>query len=544
MLDKVFEFKTGGAIDPENYTISFVAISNKPILREGLSGKYYVSIDTSAINFNAKRFYLDHNKSFKNAIGKIIESKLDGEGNIKVKVQFFKDLKDSNEAFLKYKNGLSDSVSIGFGECEFEEGKEINSLPHYKITGGEVIELSAVWEGADPNAKLTKFEKKERSMQENKNNKGDNNMSNEVLEIIELAKSAGKEAQGLEAIKNGTSLSEFSKSLIEQSKITQAQNVITKKDELCFSLANYAKSVMSGKSEGDIEFAYGNNGYIIPNEFFNRFDKSVTKDNQGIIPTHLRADRFIEGVIAESNILGMCDILSGLSGNVDIPKDDSQISAYWVKEGEATTESKITTSKITLTPSTIKAKIKVSRQMMGMSALALESYIINSIKTAIKNKLENDLLYGEGNDASPIKGLFNASGVQSITDYFTKPDYAKTLEFAGKIADSNLNLDNTCFLANSKAMTKLQTTPLDAQSTNNYLLNQTRDYLAGYRFYMNNLVKDNNIIFGDFKNLIVGTWGSLQVLATRDEEGDLTFTGFYDIAAGIKREKAFVIAKA
>lgn len=545
-ISKKFEFGAKGMIDDENLIISFVAISNQPILRRGWGGeKYYVSIDTEAVSFNAKRFYLDHETTFKNAIGKIIESKLEADGSIKVRVQFYRDLKESYEAFLKYKNGLCDAVSVGFGDCVFEEMEAKEGLPHFKIAKGEIIELSAVWEGADPRAKIANF-KKEKEMEtikteENKMEFKENN-NDEVLKIVELARIAGREAEGLEAIKNGVNLADFSKSLIEASSINQYQGNRGAK-EFCFSLANYAHSVFAGKNVGDIELERGDSGYIIDNNFLTRFDKTATKDNEAIISTALRTDKFIEAVIAESNILSMCDFLSGLNGNVSIPKDTSTIQAHWVAEGASTPQSNVTTSKINLSPRAIKAKIKVTREMLSMSALALEGYIINSIKTAIRQKLENDLLYGEGNGTSPIMGLFNASGVQSIDNYFSAPDYSKTLEFAGKIAEANLNLDNTCFLANSKAMTKLQTTPLDKQSTNSYLLNQTRDYLAGYKFYMNNLVKDNNIIFGDFKNLIVGAWGNLQVIATRDEEGDLTFTGFYDLAAGIKREKAFVIAK-
>lgn len=261
------------AIDTEAATISFVALSKEPILRKDfLSGApYYVSIDTKNITFNAKRFYLDHDTSFENAIGTIKESKLDEGGNIKVVVQFFPELSKSHEAFLKYKNNLSDSVSVGFGDWKIEKRDAIEGIAHFHITSGEIIELSAVWEGADKRAKITEFQK----------TKGVN--MNETLQIIELAKIAGKEAQGLEAIKNNTSLKDFSKSLIEESKLTQAPPTPAKKKELCFSLANYAKSVFAGQSVGEIEFSQGSNGYIIPNSFYTRFESTqatTTTQNQ------------------------------------------------------------------------------------------------------------------------------------------------------------------------------------------------------------------------------------------------------------------------
>lgn len=562
-LEKTFSLKTKNSIDEKNYTIAFIAISNKPILRKRLDGsKYYISINTNSMDFKAENFYLDHDVSFEKVIGKIERSKIDEEGNIKVIVKFYEDIKLSHEAFLKYKNNLCDCVSIGIGECEFKEVEPIDGIKHFCITKGEIIELSAVWKGADPRAKVSNFSKdsKENHLNQQSNIKGElmqnpQTKEKEIKEILKLAEILGNPDLGIEAIKKDMNYEEFSNLMLKSSKENKGikQNMkdigvdynhaMEYKKDITYSLANYAKSVFSGKNIGEIEFKEGSNGYIIPNSFYSRFEVSKTQDNNAIISTIIRTDKFIENLLAKSNILGMCDVLTGLSGNISIPKDTSYIQAYWVKEGESTTTSKITTDKINLTPATIKAKIKVTRQMLGMSAISLESYIIHGIQEAIKQKLELDLLYGEGNDASPIKGVFNIDGVNSISNFFTSINYENTLEFAAKIAQSNLNLENTCFLANSKTMTKLQTTPLDAQARNSYLLNQERDYLAGYRFIMNNLIKDNHIVFGDFKNIIVGAWGSLQVLATRDEEGDLTFTGFYDLAAGVKTEKAFVIAK-
>lgn len=566
------------AFDEVNHTISFIALSANPtIKRKGFFGDFYVSIDTDKVQFNAKTFYLDHNVSFESAIGNITEFKKDESGNLKVKVQFYPDIEQSLNAFKKYQKGLSNSVSVGFGDCEIVEKDKIDNLPHYHIAQGEIVELSAVWQGADPNAIISSF-CKERDTTPNfhkeipmtqtpasQPNSQQGNLMNdtntqaelaefqalkarkdEEAQIIELGKIANAQDKALEALEKGTSYKDFSFSLLQDRPFSPAQSPKEPKENIDFSLANYALSVAKGERVGDINFKLGTNGYEIPNDYYTRFSaeqtKSIDATSAGFIPEYYRSDKFIEQVFVESNILGLCDKLTGLVGTLRIPRDNSSIKAYWVKEGEKTTPSKLGADSITLSPNTIKAKVLITRQMLGMTPFALESYIIREIKRAIRLRLEEDLLYGEKNDDCPIAGIFNVAGVQSIADYFTDTNYKKTLEFGGKLSDINLSTANTHFIANSKAMIHLQSTHYDADS-DKYLLNENASYLAGYKFVMNNLLQDNHAIFGDFNNVLIGTWGGLQVQALKDDEGDLIFTGFYDVGMEVKRANAFVVAK-
>ncbi|WP_300450422.1 phage major capsid protein [Helicobacter mastomyrinus] len=568
-------------IKENDWTISFTALSHNALIkRSGFFGDFYISINTDSIDFNAKTFYLDHSVSFENAIGKIIEFKRDTEGNLKVKVQFYPDIEESHNAFLKYQKGLSNSVSVGFGECEIVEKEKIDNLPHYHIQSGEIIELSAVWQGADPNAVISEFclskqnQTKEATMPQYNERALSNTDSkesqsyltqgvkmneelktqveqlsarqDEVKQIIELGKIANASDKALKAIETQMSYKEFSQSLIANNTFSENKITQSPRDNVHFSLANYALSVAKGERVGEIEFKQGTNGLEIPNDYYSRFEseqnKSIDSTSAGFIPEYYRSDKFIEQVFAESNILSLCDKLTGLVGTQRIPRDNSNIKAYWVNEGEKTTTSKLGADFITLSPHTLKAKVLITRQMLGMTPFALEAYIIREIKRAIKLRLEEDLLYGEKSDDCPINGIFNTTGVQSIAGYFSDTNYKKTLEFGGKLTGINLSIANTHFATNSKGMIHLQSTHYD-ESSEKYLLNERATYVAGYQYFMNNLIKDNHAIFGDYSNVLVGTWGGLQVQALKDDEGDLIFTGFYDVGMELKRANAFVIAK-
>ena len=69
------------AFDDEAKTISFIALS-KNNLHKRVSfwgDEYYLSVDTSGVKFNAKTLYLDHDPTFANAIGAIIDTNLKTE---------------------------------------------------------------------------------------------------------------------------------------------------------------------------------------------------------------------------------------------------------------------------------------------------------------------------------------------------------------------------------------------------------------------------------------------------------------------------------
>lgn len=125
--------------------ISFIALSKDNIHKrfDFFGEPFYLSVDTSGVKFNTKTLYKDHEVSFDNAIGEIIDFKFENK-NIKVKVKFNDEVKESKDAYYKYKNNLSKSVSVGFGELKIKELEKINEIPHYEIYEGEIVELSAV----------------------------------------------------------------------------------------------------------------------------------------------------------------------------------------------------------------------------------------------------------------------------------------------------------------------------------------------------------------------------------------------------------------
>lgn len=544
------------AINDEAKTISFLALSHNNLHKRYsfFGDEYYLSVDLSGVKFEATTLYLDHDVSFENAIGKIIDTKLDDKG-FKVIVQFNDEVSQSREAYAKFKAGFSDSVSVGFKNYELKECEPIDGVEHFEIKNGVINELSAVWQGADPNAKVANFAKEQEKpkAQNQETQKADEKIElkdekkDETREIIELAEILGKQNEALEAIKNKMSFSEFSSKIKEQQQKTndiKEFNIMKRENTQEFSLANIIKNA-GNASTADLGFEVENyfnksNGrFVLPPDFGARFSDSITTTTQGAgaIATEFRDDLLIEEVKKESPLLSECSWLDGLSQRVEIPRNNSNITADFVEEGQSRDSENLSFDKIILEPHTLLATIRITRTMMNMSAFGLESFAYKAMKFAIRKKLEEVILYGKG----VIKGIFEISGVPSIAAYMTAPTLEKTLSFGDTLENNNGNIANAKFALKNSDVSKLKATARGV--SNEKMLIEELGNLQGYPYFTTQLIKSGDVVFGDFKDIFIGSFKGIELLTHNERGGDIILELYLDVDAKLAREKSFVISK-
>lgn len=552
-------------INDEEMTISFVALSEQnKHLRHSIFGEpYFLSVDTKAVKFEAKTFYLDHDVSFENAIGKIENVKFEN-GAFKVVVKFDKDIEASREAFARYKAGFSDSVSVGFGDYKLKELEMSEQTPHYQIYEGVINELSAVWQGADPNAKVSKFkaQNQEPKPQPQKEAKEEGKSELEKpqakqepkrqeredeKEIIALAEITGHFSEALNAIKQGISYAQFSRDIAEkqkrQSTIKDIKMTKPKREDDNFSLARVILS--AGNANIDLGYEIENhynsqNGrFILPSNFSARFSDAVTNTTAGAgaIATDFRDDLLIEDIKKESPLLSECSWLTGLSARVEIPRNNSNITADFVEEGQSREAEKLSFDKIILEPHTLIATVRITRTMLNMSAFSLEKIAYNAMKFAIRKKLEEAILYGRG----VIKGIFEVSGIPSISGYLTAPTLEKTLSFADMLEDNAGNIENAKFVLKNSDVSKLKSIPRSTMSEK--MLIEEAMNLQGYPYFTTQLIKQGDLAFGDFKDIFIGSFGNIELLTHNERGGDIVLELFLDTDAKLAREKSFVISR-
>lgn len=543
------------AINDEAKTISFLALSHNNLHKRYsfFGDEYYLSVDLSGVKFEATTLYLDHDVSFENAIGKIIDTKLDDKG-FKVIVQFNDEVSQSREAYAKFKAGFSDSVSVGFKNYELKECEPIDGIEHFEIKNGVINELSAVWQGADPNAKVANFAKEQEKpkAQEQEIQKADEKIElkaekkDETREIIELAEILGKQNEALEAIKNKMSFSEFSNKIKEQQQKTndiKEFNIMKRENTQEFSLANIIKS--AGSINTDLGFEVENyfnkksGRFVLPPDFGVRFSDAITTTAKaaGAISTDFRDDLLIEEVKKESPFLSECSWLEGLTQRTEIPRNNSNITADFVEEGQSRDSENLSFDKIILEPHTLLAPVRITRTMMNMSAFGLESFAYKAMKFAIRRKLEEVILYGKG----VVKGIFETSGVPSIAGYLTAPNLEKTLSFGDTLENNNGNIENAKFALKNSDVSKLKATARGV--SNEKMLIEELGNLQGYPYFTTQLIKSGDVVFGDFNDIFIGSFKGIELLTHNERGGDVILELYLDVDAKLAREKSFVISK-
>lgn len=573
------------AINEESYEVGFIALSKDNRHKRSFFGdEFYLQVATEKVNFKADTIYKDHETTFENAVAKITDIKLEN-GNIKVKARFYPDIATSLEAFNKFKVGLCNSVSVGFGEIKkMQKVGEFNGLDVIEIQEGDIVELSAVWQGADPNAKIAKFAKdKESNMEQNidkeqasvsidepkneqtseqtakdesqkqepKNSESvseqtkDAKLAEQVSQIIELGARFKKENEALKAISMGLSLKEFSRELLNQNNQNEVKEFNINKGVSMSQNTALADIILSAVNQGykpQSQLKNGRRGdtFSLDNAFISQFSdntiKSTGAENQALIATAYRGDLFIKALQADSQLLSNVTFLSGLTEKVQIPRDNSSISAEWVEEGGYTDPQKLSTDSISLAPNSLYACVKITRTMLTMSQLDLQAYAFNAIKKAIRLKLESEILYG----TSKVKGLLSGqvSGINKTTGFMNEPTLRKVLAFEEALDALNHDTTNASFLLKGVDIATLKATARESATERKLI--EDGDF-QGYKYAKNNLLKQGDVIFGDFKNILVGAWGSLEVRALPYQGGITLLEGFYDVDVNYTRANAFVI---
>ena len=119
------------------------------------------------------------------------------------------------------------------------------------------------------------------------------------------------------------------------------------------------------------------NGILVPNEVLQR-DLNVGTATAGgnLVPTELLAGSFIDILRKRMAVMATNPtMLTGLSGNVSIPRMTSTSTAYFVGESGSPTESQQAFDQINMTPKTIGAFVDYSRRLLLQSSIDVETMI-------------------------------------------------------------------------------------------------------------------------------------------------------------------------
>ena len=297
-----------------------------------------------------------------------------------------------------------------------------------------------------------------------------------------------------------------------------------------------------------IEAKHG--GVLIPSSVFEKRATMTTTANAAITPDDPRPDQFI-GLLRNSTIVRSLGarVLSGLRGDVVIPKASTASTAFWVNEGDALTESNPSYSSIRLEPKHVGALTAFSRQLALQSNPAIEQLLRDDIAAVVGLAVDKALIHGTAAAKQPV-GILNAAGTQTASLVATL-DWAAVLAVFEKLA--LVNVTPNAILTHAKVATKLGSTLKSTTAGADYILQGGS--INGLTAHVSNQLDakagspaKGRMIVGNFGELVIGEWGATEVLANPYaagyyERGDIQLRILHTMDAVVRRPEAFVLVE-
>lgn len=294
-------------------------------------------------------------------------------------------------------------------------------------------------------------------------------------------------------------------SLESRISIVDAINAQIENRALTGALAEYAK-------EHELRTGQKAKGVAVPMSLFNEQRAQTTTTAAGIVPDDFRADQFV-GLLRNALVVRSLGarVLPNLRGDVVIPRQKTSSTAYWIAEGEALTESGLTFDNIRLEPKHVGAITELSRQLLQQSNPAIEQLVRDDFIAVVSAAVDKALIDGDG-VKQPL-GLLNMTGTTEAS--LATLDWASVM---GVIEELQLlNINPNAWLTSPGIATKLRTVLKEA-GLPGYLMENGQ--LAGVPVAVTQHLANTTgetpagrAILGDFSQMIIGTWGGVDILA-------------------------------
>ena len=314
-------------------------------------------------------------------------------------------------------------------------------------------------------------------------------------------------------------------------------------------LANPADQTARREAEFEIEvgkaaakqYERSSNGIVVPNEVLRR-DLVVGTPTAGgnLVDDVLLSGSFID-LLRNRLALSQAGMtmLSGLQGNISIPRQTSAATAYWVGENSSPTESQQAIDQVNMSPKTCGAFVDYSRRLLLQSSVDVEGMVRNDLARVIALELDRVGIYGTGSSNQPL-GINNTSGIgsQTLTSFGT---FAEYIGMETDVAAANADAGSMRYIVNASARGALKSTE-KASNTAQFVFENNE--INGYPVIVSNQLQNNDALFGDFSSLIMGMWSGLDLTVdpyAGATAGTVRIIALQDVDFAVKQASSFCL---
>lgn len=271
---------------------------------------------------------------------------------------------------------------------------------------------------------------------------------------------------------------------------------------------------------------------------------NTTATASELVPNIHRADQYIEPFRNEllARRLGV-RVLSGLTGNVTIPKHGSGVSVGWVAENGNLSDSDMTFDNVTLAPKHAGGITELSRQLIQQSSPDAERLVTDDLRYMLAKAIDTALIKGGGTNEP--KGVLATTGIQTAS--LATLNWLNTLAMKEKLELVNATAAN--WLMSKKVATKFAATE-KSTGTGIYLMSggQIADLPAYSTNQVPNVDADSGVaILGDWSQVLLGIWSEIDLLVNPYDSaayarGGVKVRAMSTVDIAVRHPEAFVVA--
>lgn len=248
-------------------------------------------------------------------------------------------------------------------------------------------------------------------------------------------------------------------------------------------------------------------------------------------------------------------VLTGLTGNLSIPKQTGVAAAGWESENGDADQSEPTFGKIDLSPKRLAAFAVFGKQLLAQSNQAMDAIVRRDLEIAIQTALDLAAIMGTGAANQPT-GILNTVGIGSVAGGANGlvPTWGNIVSLETQLATANADVANMAYLTTPGIKGKLKTVSKVA-GQNGFIWEGNE--MNGYRSEVSTQVPSNltkgtangtahAIIFGNWAELIIGQWAGLDIVVdpytlAGKAQVKTTINSWWDIA--VRHAESFAAMK-
>lgn len=341
---------------------------------------------------------------------------------------------------------------------------------------------------------------------------------------------------------------------------------LSRKDRERFSLLRAINAIVDNKVLDGLErecndelirkLGRSPKGFFIPDEivadrreiYRRTLTAGVPADGGYTVASDVLANEMTELLRNEAQVIGLgARVISGLVGDVSIPRQITGATAYWVSETGSIGQSNATFGQIVGKPRRLGTSVPYSKQFLAQSSLDAESFVVNDSDRSIAVELDRVAVNGAGG-AEPLGILKLDSTVRSTSVTFGgAATFAKLVEFEANVGGNNALSGRPAFLTTWASKAKWKT--IQRFTNAGVGLWASDDDVAGYRgratAQFPSTPTANQAIFGDWSQVLYLEWAGRDVVVdpySGKKEGTVEVTIQRLVDMVVRQGKAFAIS--